>query len=72
MSLNSGSMHSTASGRFDESDLIHARAADAIERIELPFQLGPARGILNAVLIGASAWAILFAAASLIRALLFS
>jgi hypothetical protein len=71
VSLDSGLLNSTASARRDGADLIHARAADAIERIELPFHLGPARGILNAVLIGAGAWAILFGGASLVRAIVF-
>ena len=71
MSLDSGLAASIPVAHRDESDLIHAREAEAIERIELPFPLGPARGILNAVLVGTAAWSVILAGAALIRAILF-
>lgn len=42
-----------------------------IERTELPFHLAPARGILNAVVIGTVAWGVILLGAALIRAIFF-
>jgi hypothetical protein len=52
----------------------HLRAAEAIEWVDcrdLPSHFGPARGILNAVAIGAGAWMLILAAVALTRAILF-
>jgi hypothetical protein len=57
-----------------EGDLPDGLAAEAIELVdatEFPFDFGPARGILNAVVIGTGAWMIIFAAVALIRAIFF-
>lgn len=51
-----------------------ARAAEGIEGVdctELPFHVGPARGIFNAVVIGTGAWTIILAAVALTRAIFF-
>jgi len=58
----------TAVGEF-----LDARAAEAIQSVEggdAPFRFSPVRGILNAVVIGAGAWTIIFAAVALTRAVL--
>jgi hypothetical protein len=58
----------TAVGEF-----LDARAAEAIQSVEgsdAPFRFSPVRGILNAVIIGAGAWTIIFATVVLTRAVL--
>ena len=44
---------------------------EGVEFTELPFHVGPARGIFNAVVIGAGAWTIILAAVALTRAIFF-
>ena len=66
---------SRSAARTADEGAIDARAAEAIElveRTELSFHFGPARGILNAVVIGAGAWIIIFAAVALTRSVFFS
>jgi hypothetical protein len=66
---------SRSTARAAEESAAHARAFEAIEsveRTELPFHFAPARGILNAVVIGAGAWIIIFAAVTLTRSVFFS
>ena len=66
------SLHSTA--RLADERMIDAWAAEAIESVEYPehtFQFWPARGILNAVAIGAGAWILILGAVALTRAVFF-
>ena len=48
-----------------------SKAVESTESRELAFQFSPARGILNAVVIGAGAWVIILGAAALARAIFF-
>ena len=55
-------------------EVADARAAESIEcvdRTEFSRRLGPARGIFNAVVIGAGVWTIILATVALIRAIFF-
>jgi len=57
-----------------EGELLDALAAEAIELVDatdFPYPFRPARGILNAVVIGTGAWMIIFAAVALTRAIFF-
>jgi hypothetical protein len=58
----------------EQAELPDALAAEAIERVdttEVYVHFGPARGIINAVAIGAGAWTIILAAVALARAIFF-
>jgi hypothetical protein len=66
------SSHSAA--RMAEERMIDAWAAEAIESVEYSepsFHPGAARGILNAVVIGAGAWILILGAVVLTRSVLF-
>lgn len=53
------------------ADALAAEAIEGVDCTELPFHFGPARGIFNAVVIGAGAWTIILAAVALTRAIFF-
>ncbi len=60
--------------RIADERMIDAWAAEAIESVEyseFSFHFGPARGILNAVAIGAGAWILILGAVALTRAVFF-
>ena len=48
-----------------------AEAIDSVEGKEFSFHFGPARGILNAVAIGAGTWMIILGTVALARAIFF-
>jgi hypothetical protein len=54
------------------ADLLAAEAIELVDATEFPFRfVGPARGILNAVVIGTGAWMIIFTTVALTRVILF-
>ena len=60
----------TAEGELP--DLLAAEAIELVDAAEFPFHfVGPARGILNGLVIGTGFWMILFTAAALTRAIFF-
>jgi hypothetical protein len=52
-------------------DLLAAEAIEFVDATEIPFHFGPARGVLTAMIIGAGAWSLIFAAVALTRAIFF-
>lgn len=59
-----------AEGEF--ADCLAAEAIEFVDATEFPFHfVGPARGILNGVVIGTAAWMILFTSVALTRAFFF-
>jgi hypothetical protein len=48
-----------------------AEAIDSVEGGEVSLRFGPARGILNAVVIGVGAWMIILGAVALTRSIFF-
>ena len=69
---SNASSHSAA--RMADERMIDAWAAEAIESVEsseLSSHFGPARGILNAVAIGAGAWILILGAVVLTRSVFF-
>lgn len=61
---------SRSAARIADERMIDAWATEAIESVEyseLSFHFGPARGILNAVAIGAGAWILILGAVALTR-----
>ena len=65
---------SPRAARTMSGDALDTRAAEAIELVELTevsFHFGPARGIFNAVVIGAGVWLLIFAAVALTRSIFF-
>ena len=74
MSRNSRLEASPSAVRTVAAEVPDARASEAIESVEgkeFSFHFGPARGILNAVAIGAGTWMIILGAVALARAILF-
>jgi hypothetical protein len=74
MALDRHLGHSPPAQPIEEAELLDLLAAEAIARVdatEASFHFGPARGIINAVAIGAGAWTIIFAAVALTRAIFF-
>lgn len=57
--------------RREAPDAQASKAVESAENRELAFQFSPARGILNAVVIGAGAWVIILGTAALTRAIFF-
>jgi hypothetical protein len=50
-------------------DALAAEAIESVESTEFAFHFAPARGIVNALVIGAGVWTIVFAAVALARAI---
>ena len=74
MSRNSRLEASPSASRTVAVEVPDAHAVEAIESVEdkeLSFHFGPARGILNAVAIGAGAWMVILGAVALARAIFF-
>lgn len=74
MTLDRHLGHSPPAQLIEEAELLDLLAAEAIELVdanEASSHFGPARGIINAVAIGAGAWTIIFAAVALTRAIFF-
>lgn len=74
MTLDRRLEHSPPAQPVEEAELLDLLAAEAIARVdatEVPFHFGPARGIINAVAVGAGGWMIIFASVALARAILF-
>ena len=57
-----------ASG-VDFADALAAEAIESVEGAEFAFHFAPARGILNALAIGAVVWTVIFAVVALARAI---
>jgi hypothetical protein len=54
------------------ADLLATEAIELVDATEFPFHfVGPARGILNGVVIGSGAWMIIFTTVALTRAIFF-
>jgi hypothetical protein len=74
MALDRRLGHAPPEQFIEEAELLDVLASEAIARVdatEASFHFGPARGIINAVAIGAGAWTIIFAAVALTRAIFF-
>jgi hypothetical protein len=71
MSRESGVEALPSTARTVAVEVPDAQASEAAEGKELSLQSSPARGILNAVVIGAGAWMIIFGAVALTRAIFF-
>jgi hypothetical protein len=74
MSRNSRLEASPSGDRAVAAEVPDAHAAEAIESVEdkeFSFHFGPARGILNAVVIGAGTWVIILGTVALTRAIFF-
>ena len=74
MPLDSRLGASPSAGGAAGRQVANVRGAEQIEsgdRTEFTFRFGPARGIFNAVFIGAGAWMIILAAVALTRAIFF-
>ena len=74
MSRNSRHEASLSAGRTLAAEVSDARATEAIDSVEgkeLSFHFGPARGIINAVAIGAGTWMIILGTVALTRAIFF-
>ena len=50
---------------MDGPDVLAAEAIESVESAEFAFRFGPARGILNALVIGAGLWTFIFAVVAL-------
>jgi hypothetical protein len=59
----------TAAAKVPDAGAVEA--IESVEGKEFSFHFGPARGILNAVAIGAGTWMIILGAVALARAILF-
>jgi hypothetical protein len=74
MSRDSRLEASASAARTIAGEVPDAQASQAVESAEgreSSLRIAPARGILNAMVIGAGAWTIIFGAAALARAIFF-